>query len=59
MEQIIVVIKNGNKTTRLGGDAVNSLKKIKLSHQNSTFEAFTKDVFRKVLMARIGRDSMV
>jgi hypothetical protein len=56
MEQIIVVIENGHKTTRLGGDAVDSLKKIKLSHQASTFEAFTKDVFRKVLKARVGRD---
>ncbi len=60
MEQIIVVIKNGNKTTRLGDDAVNSLKNIKLNHQTSTFETFAKDVTRKVLMARrVSREPMV
>ena len=49
MEQIITVIKNGKKTTRLGDDAANCLKKIKLHHQVPIVEAFTKEVIRKII----------
>lgn len=46
MEKIITVIKDGKKTTRLGSDAADCLKKIKLCNQTTT--AFTKDVIRKL-----------
>lgn len=59
MEQIITVIKDGKKTTRIGGNAVNCLKKIKLNHQTSMFETFTKDVIRKVLMTKDRREPIV
>ncbi len=49
MEQIITVIKDGKKTTRLGSDAASCLKKIKLHHQVPIFEAFTKEVTRKII----------
>ena len=53
MEQIITVIKDNKKTTRLGSDATSCLKKIKLHHQVSIFEAFTKEVIRKIFVAKV------
>jgi len=53
MEQIITVIKDDKKTTRLGSDAVSCLEKIKLNRQAPPFSAFTKDVIRKLHVAKV------
>ncbi len=56
MEQIITVIKDGKKTTRLGSDAFSCLKKIRLSQQNPKYKMFAEDVIRKLYIAMVRRE---
>ena len=55
----IPIVEPVQKKVVIGGNAVNCLKKIKLNHQTSMFETFTKDMIRKVLMAKDRREPIV